>query len=168
MIHRHLHELAPQVTPRFQAAVFRTLWNAWTTERRFQRRQSDTNVCVFNCSSTAEDSIEHYCRCPIVRRVGYRHLKIEYPPEEGLNIWTLNSRWVECRDIMCRVAILVYGTYRAFNSIKHKGISDSQQAQECIVQSCRPGVAGSDKCTRLWDTSWSRPISYMFSDAARS
>ena len=161
MIHRHLHELGSQVTPRVQAAVFRTLWNAWTTERRFQRRHGPANVCAFRCSHTAEDSIEHYCRCPIVMGVARKFLRIEYPLQEGLNVWTLNSHWVECNDIMRRVAILVYGTYTAFNSIKHKGITDSQQAQECIVQSCRQGVTGSAKCTRMWDNAWSLPISYF-------
>ena len=162
LIHRHLIELGSRVPPRVQAAVFRTLWNSWVTERRFQRRRTVKNVCVFKCSITAEDSLEHYCRCPVVLRVGRNSLRIDYPPQEGLNIWTLNSYWVEREDIMCRLAILVYGTYTAFNSIKHKGISDSQQAHECIVQSCRQGVVGSDKCTQLWDNSWSLPILYYY------
>jgi hypothetical protein len=83
LIHRHLIELGSQVPPRVQAAVFRTLWNSWVTERRFQRRRSVKNVCVFKCSITAEDSLEHYCRCPVVLRVGRSSLRIDYPPPGG-------------------------------------------------------------------------------------
>ena len=58
---RRLHHI---VTPRVSAACWGTLWNRWTTARRFQQRQSAKNRCVFSCSPRAEDSIEHYAFCP--------------------------------------------------------------------------------------------------------
>ena len=52
------------VGPRVAIVVFRAWFNGWCTARRFQDRSSR---CVFRCSrATAEDSIEHYCHCPVV------------------------------------------------------------------------------------------------------
>ena len=61
-----------------------TIWNRWTAERRFQRRSSAANVCKLGCSSTAEDSIEHYCQCrvldAIVSKYYQRKSTRSYPP----------------------------------------------------------------------------------------
>ena len=57
------------------------------THRRFQLRGWSTNKCLFKCSSTAEDSVEHYCRCPVVRRVSEKLFHISYAPELGLDIY---------------------------------------------------------------------------------
>jgi hypothetical protein len=46
---RNLHELSSLVTPRVWSAVFSTIWNRWTTARRFQQRESSNNVCALGC-----------------------------------------------------------------------------------------------------------------------
>ena len=158
IIHRHLGELSKLVAPRVQAAVFKTLWNGWTSERGFQRRGSKNNVCKFRCSDTAEDSIEHYCRCPIVMKVAQSYLHIQYPPEEALNVWTMNTYWADNPEVMTCIGLLVYGVFNAFNSISHHGISNSNQAYNCIVQHCKQGVLAHQASTRVLATCWQRPI----------
>ena len=77
---RNLHCLCDLVPPRVISAVFGVIWNRWTTHRRFQKRQADSNVCQLGCPRTAEDSLEH------VREVGTRFLKLH--PLQQINAHT--------------------------------------------------------------------------------
>jgi len=86
-IHKRLHLLAGLATPRIRAAVFRSLWNGWTTHRSFQKRKVSSNRCVFLCGGAAEDSIEHYCRCPVVLKVAFQIFKIHLQAEGALDAW---------------------------------------------------------------------------------
>ncbi len=71
----HLNRLRGSVAPRVQSACFGTVWNRWTTFRRFQRRHSKENRCMLGCEGQAEDSIEHYAHCRAVRRVARSFLR---------------------------------------------------------------------------------------------
>jgi endonuclease/exonuclease/phosphatase family metal-dependent hydrolase len=52
-----------------RASYLRALWNGVPTSRRMKSLSSFAPCnCVFDCSPTAEDSLEHYFRCPRVRR----------------------------------------------------------------------------------------------------
>ena len=157
-IHRRIKLLASGVAPRVQAAVFKTLWNGWVTERRFQRRDGQQNHCKFKCNRHAEDSIEHYCRCPVVMEVLQKMLHLHYPKEEALNVWLLNTAWVENHSVGACVALLVYGTYSAYNSIRHKGISNTAQARDCIQQHIKQGVLGHHASTKVLNNCWNRPL----------
>lgn len=153
-MHKRLHLLGTLVPPRVQAAVFTTLWNGWCTHRRFQRRGWPTNKCLFKCSVAAEDSIEHYCRCPVVLRVSEKLLHISYPPELGLDIWALSSGCFHDIDKLRTIALLIYGAFNAFNSIRYKGISCEEQAYQAIVQHIKQGTSGHAECTRHLDSRW--------------
>ena len=161
VILRRLRQLARITTPRIHAAVFRTLFNSWCTHRRFQRRRAGTNRCVFKCGPGAEDSLEHYCRCPIVLRVASSYLHFSYQAEPALDLWCLNSSWLDSDHNLMGISILIYGVYNAFNSIRCSSISDSQQAYLCIVQHCKQGAFGHGACTAFLDSCWRRPISYI-------
>ena len=57
------------VSPAVCASFMRALWNGVPTSRRMASMKSFTQTnCVLNCSKTAADSIEHYCRCPVLRK----------------------------------------------------------------------------------------------------
>ena len=161
LIHRHLNALSFLVTPRIQSAVFHTVWNGWTTERRFQRRRGPKNVCLLGCSITAEDAVEHYCRCPVVLKAAHCVLRISYPPELALDVWTLNTSWVDDECHLVCVGILIYGTYCACNQIRHQGISGAEQAYDCLVQNCKRATAGHPPTMKLLDSAWIRPVSHM-------
>ena len=156
---RRIKLLATLVPPRVHAAVFTTMWNGWCTHRRFQNRRGAGNHCRFKCSLGSEDSLEHYCRCPVVLRVAKHMFHISYPAEMALDLWTLNSSWLDMsHDNLRGLALLVYGTYMSLNTIRHNGISDSTQAFQCIVQYCKLGCGGHSACITFLDTCWSRPM----------
>ena len=54
-----------KLPPAVISTYFRALWNGVPTSRRMETcKDFKTVPCVFKCSSTAADSLEHYCRCP--------------------------------------------------------------------------------------------------------
>ena len=160
-IHRRLMALSNLVPPRVQSAMLHTLFNGWCTHRRMQLRNAPGNQCVFRCKQGAEDSIEHYCRCDVVQRVAQHVFRLQYPAELGLDIWSLNSAWLNDDDRLRSIGILVYGTYNAFNTLRHKPIDDPNQAYHCILQHCKQGAFGHDLCMRHLDTRWRQPLSIL-------
>ena len=84
-----MQNLGGLLSPRVASAVFSTLWNRWCTERRMQRRQAANSMCRLGCGR-GEDSIEHYCRCPISRSFARMKLKAQVEAEDSNNVWTLN------------------------------------------------------------------------------
>ena len=110
------------------------------------------------CGGDAEDSIEHYCRCPVALRVARHVMHIVYPAELALDIWILNSGWLDGDGVLIGISLLVYGCYMAFNTIRRAGVSDSDQAYQCIVQHCRQGAMGNDKCVEYLDKRWQSPM----------
>jgi len=160
-IARRIVHLAKLVTPRVHAAAFTTLWNGWCTHRRFQNRHLVTNVCLFKCGVGAEDSLEQYCRCPVVLRVARHLLHFSYHERMALDLWALNSSWLDVPGNLMGLALLVYGTYMAFNSIRHQGILDGQQAFHCIVQHCKQGAMGHAASMKHIDACWHVPISHI-------
>ena len=161
VIGRRMRGLAKLVNPRVHAAVFRAAWNGWCTHRRFQRRLSTSNKCMFMCGGQAEDSIEHYCRCPVTMRAARHIMHLSYPAELALDVWVLNSGWWDSEDVARGLGLLMYGCYMAFNSIRCKGVSCSDQAFHCIAQHCRQGAMGNNKCMEFIDTSWQRPMKHV-------
>ena len=81
--HRNLNELKKFLPPRVCASVFRTIANGWCTHRRFQQRFCNTNKCMFGCPGEAEDSIEHYCRCPATLEVLRTQLNVSVSPQRA-------------------------------------------------------------------------------------
>lgn len=160
-IHRRLLALSKLVPPRVHAAVFHTLFNGWCTHRRMQRRRSPTNKCVFHCCENAEDSIEHYCRCKVVHRVSKHTLHMEYPSSMGLDVWALNSGWLDSSERLMGVGILIYGVYNAFNTLRYSPVTDSQQGFHCIVQHCKQGALGHAASMSFLDSRWAQPITIL-------
>ena len=158
---RRIQQVAKVAPPRVQAAVFMTMWNGWCTHRRFQNRSSRSNHCVFKCNDTSEDSLEHYCRCPVVLRAAKHIFHIDYSPGIALDLWTLNSYWLDVDDNLRGLALLIYGTYNAFNTIRHHGISNSDQAFHYIHQHCKLGCGGDTKCIRYIDSRWNAPVIHV-------
>ena len=160
-MHRRILKLSSLVNPRVHSAVFRTIWNGWCTHRRFQQRLRHTNKCVFMCAGDAEDSLEHYCRCPVTLRVARHMMHICYPAELALDIWVLSSSWLDTEEVLVAVSLLIYGCFMAFNSIRHGSVSSAEQAYQCIVQHCRQGAMGSNTCTNYLDRCWQRPMKHV-------
>lgn len=80
------------MAPRLIGAMHSTLWSRWTTERRNQRRHANTCRCRLGCprGPGAQDSIEHYACCPVVRDFGRRKLKLQ-PQQVNIHVFTISQ-----------------------------------------------------------------------------
>ena len=101
-----------------------------------------------------EDSLEHYCKCPVVMQAAQVFIKIDYPAELAMDVWTLNNGLLDTEVGAVAVAILICGAYNAFNSIRHACIASRQQAYHCIVQHMNQAAAGHPRCTTFLDNRW--------------
>ena len=107
------------------------------------------DVCVFGCPPAAEDSLEHYCRCPVLRAAHHRHLRL-LPPREGtlLQGWLLGAESGTAAD-STRWALGAYASYRSYCTQK-LGVSD------LFCQYLREGASGHTTAERALATAWVR------------
>ena len=124
---RHLQRLPKLVPPRVCAAVFRTVFNGWTTHRRFQQRHLKTNICLLGCQGQAEDSIEHYCRCPALQYVLRTRLKVQLRDQRALTFWVLDEPGLDKDEYLICSALINYGGYMATNMFRHSAPAASNQ-----------------------------------------
>ena len=128
------------VTPRVAAAVLRTIFNGWTTDRRFQRR----GHCRFGCQD-AEDSIEHYAACTFIRQFSQRFLGLPNVLEavrDRVARFVSLGAWMEVPDDteLTKRAVLVYAVYRAFLLHKHTPGCTASTARQALPQLAREAV----------------------------
>ena len=103
------------VTPRVAIAMFRAWLNAWCTARRFQDR---CKRCVFHCDGAgAEDSLEHYAHCQVVRDFARKSLQL---PDSSVGrtcaLLCLNRDVSD--EIYTLQLLLLYAVYSATNSLR--------------------------------------------------
>ena len=128
----HLLEvLKSTTTPRVRAAVFGTLWNRWNTHRRWQRRHHKSNHCLFQCKSTAEDSIEHYCCCNTVKTAMRRFLKLDPFYFANIHTFTLSNTHIQDTETLTTIALLIYGTYTTTNQLRYDKQAQQHTNGEC-------------------------------------
>lgn len=144
-----LSTLSTILPPKVTAAVLRTLFNGWTTARRSQR----IGCCVFGCSPTAHDSLEHYATCPTVHTFGRKWLGLPHhddPLQRRYDFITLGAHQHRSLDpdITIRKAIRIYATYRAVLTIKHSDNLSPQTASELLPQYARMAAMGHRRSTR--------------------
>ena len=144
---RRLQSLSALTPLRVCAAMLSTLWNRWTTKRRFQQR----GRCVLLCSETAVDCIEHYASCPAVRNAGLRHRNLRLRPwpnalPDFLGLAGPPLRQHPSDSELARGALLIYATYMATNAARHKPPANMLEAEQMIHQAILEGAKGHDKC----------------------
>ena len=133
---RGLTELVP---PRVVAAVFSTVWNRWPTARRMQLREGNCNYCQLGCGGQAEDSIEHYSRCKVLRTFASRRLNYHPPEGHFLPQWCMVDSKQEQRAM---AAITAYVAYRATNIARQEGGINEARAYELLGQLAHDAVRG--------------------------
>ena len=139
-----LNRLAP---PRVAAAVFSTGWNRWCTFRRFQQRSNPLNTCKIGCGGEAEDSIEHYCRCRIMRRF--------HREELGLDSDWLLPHWLGVQGPPVSVeqhfqgALGAYAAYRITNMARHCQGCSEETARRAFQQALVEGTIGHPRAASL-------------------
>ena len=162
-----LQRLSHLVPPRVSAAVWKTVWNGWTTARRFQR----VGPCLLGCGGRyGEDSIEHYARCEITRKVGRSFLGLQ---DTGYDKWLgnfitlgVNSGAVNDKDLTLR-AVLVYATFRATNLLRHRQ-GDADHVIDMMQQFAKEAVRGHRKATRVLDSCFLQSSAHSSSSSSSS
>ena len=146
---RMLKDLPRCTPPRVVAAVWRTMWNGWTTSRRFQK----TGSCLLCCNSTVgDDSIEHYARCSVLRDLCHRFIGL---PDSHDSTWLGNfvvlglNHGSVCEGTLAKRAIAVYATYRTTNKLRHSPCTDCSIIKDMMCQFAREAVRGHGPATRF-------------------
>ena len=150
----HLQLLPKLVPPRVCAATFSTLWNRWCTHRRYQNRQAATNKCLLGCSATAEDSIEHYCQCPITKEVIRRNLNMDPKLYANLHTFLLCNTHIHTKDELASIALLMYAVYSATNHFRHNPPAPNVNIYEAVSQWLREGAKHHNAATQTLDNRW--------------
>ena len=142
-----LSKLRALVPPRVSAAVLSTVWNRWTTTRRYQQR---VIACRFGCGIEEGDSIEHYCRCPVVQNCCRKAFNLNPKHHASLHGFTLATPHISHRCTLTMQGLLVYAVYTTFNRIQHspKGRASPGVAYDAIVQAVREGARGHAGATK--------------------
>ena len=151
---KRLRALEALVPPRVHAAVLSTLWNRWVTARRYQRRSSVECRCLLGCPPQAEDSIEHYLRCPAVLDVGRRRLAMNMNSQESLPYLLLATgppALFSLDSWLTRCALLVYAVYRTTNAARHSCPFVGEEARRALVEALYEGARGHGKATVVAD-----------------
>ena len=157
LVQAHCQLLRNRVAPRVQAAVVSTLFNRWTTERRFQKAAIPCRLC-----HGGEDSVERYLRCRVVRDFAASRLALHYAEADAwpLLLMVATPDYVsDTPETWARVALLLYTAYRTVNSIKH---SDSPLSEEdttrALSQALTEAVSGHPASSSLLVTPWLRQV----------
>ena len=114
------------------------------------------SVC-FGCGGNAEDSIEHYCRCPAVLNVLRTQLRIIVTPQRAITFWTMAFNHSD--DVIKCSALSSYAAYKVFNIYRTRGCIKSTATaidamKESIIQ-----VAGSNaELGRFLDERWKSQV----------
>ena len=143
--------LAP---PRVCAAVWRCVFNAWCTHRRFQKRRSPENRCVFGCGPNAEDSIEHYCRCSVTRDAFKSKLRLDLHPKRALATFCISTNEQDRDDVLALSMLGIYAVYVARNHYSNVGGTNPIEASNYIKQNIIQGCFGHSYLTTLLQGRW--------------
>ncbi|CAE8623190.1 unnamed protein product [Polarella glacialis] len=134
--------LAKLVKPRVWAAVLRTHLNGWCTQRRFQQ----IGVCIFQCSPTARDCIEHYCFCDCFKHLHLQFLRTRPPSSMQEFLMLDHPSWDDDRLILNAVA--VFALYIAFNWARLNAPDQEHILSEYLKRSCYHAVLGHARSQR--------------------
>ena len=138
---RRLSTAFSLVAPRVAVVLFGTLWNRWCTARRFQ----EDGTCIFGCPGEAQDSIEHYSRCP--RQIDFALRKMHLPPQHvgSLQAFMVLNKNID-DDLQTMLMINLYACYATRNALKHHQDPDScRNIGECMLQFAKQAVYGHPK-----------------------
>ena len=146
---RHLRGLKGGVAPRVSAAVLSTIWNRWCTARRHQCRHTIHNRCLLGCPGHAEDSIEHYARCPVVKEYHARALRIR---EEWLLPGWVGTEFGMSEDKKTLYAVGALAVYTTTNQARHTGKLSREEALHALVQAGKEAVVGHEQSMEVLRT----------------
>ena len=145
------------MAPRLTGAMYSTIWNRWTTERRHQRRHHFTCRCRLGrpCKPGTQDSIEHYVCCPVVRDFGRRKLRLQ-PTQINLHLFTLSQPRNWTKEYATKAALLIYATYRVVHSTSPEQPLTKEQSVDRLETILFRGADGHDRTRDFLDNLFSQ------------
>ena len=155
---RRIQLLPRLVPPRVAAAVISTIWNRWATARGLQIEGPD-NKCVLGCSPTAEDSLEHYACCPLIRQAARRHLRLNlrewpYALTDFLMVQGPPTTRHPDDEHITRHSLLLYAAYRVTNAARHRRPASRAEVagmlQQAIGEGTRDHPRAAGVLRRVW------------------
>ena len=125
--------LQTKVPPAVRATYLRALWNGVPTSRRMATCKNFQAVsCLFKCTNDAEDSLEHYCRCPVLRAA---FAKLTTQPAESLDDFFGTKRGL-CDEDRIAIASRVRVTCRLVQLARSGRYSHYQEVAELQWRKC--------------------------------
>ena len=105
---------------------------------------------MFQCGVNAEDSIEHYCCCDVVKQVMRRRLKLDPYYFANLHTFTLCNIHITTTEDLATVALLIYGfmcqpiRYVAMTAMKTTSIATvpARGATSTMTYWCKTSAMG--------------------------
>ena len=158
---RRLQSLPRLVPPRVAAAVLSTIWNRWATARRLQI-EGPANRCVLGCSPTAEDSLEHYACCPLIRQAARRHLRLNLRgwPHAISDFMMLQGPPTARHpddEAIARHSLLLYAAYRVTNDARHRRPATRAEVAGMLQQAIGEGTRGHPGAAAVLRRVWHNP-----------
>ena len=143
-----LRDLKLLVPPRVSAAVLRTMFNGWTSDKRFQK----SSHCKLGCHGFMdEDCIEHYSICPTVVQFARSFLNLgvqNFTPGVGDFVTLGLNRGTLEDSTLALKAILVYSVYRTSDMYRRKGAATQEDATQALQQFAKEAVRGHPRAQR--------------------
>ena len=151
---RSLRKISP---PRLQGAVFSTLWNRWTTERRMH--QTRYGRCLICRKEGTADSIEHYTKCAFTQRLYATKLNLDPAVFANMHAWTLCSPHIVTEEQLLGVGIAIYAVYNTTNRLRHNARAHSLNEEDrfqMLAQSIKEAVKGHEQASWTLVQRWNR------------
>ena len=130
------------------------MWKRWTNTSCCQRCSSRCLLCD---DDGARDKVEHYCRCPVVKDLGLRYLKLDASRRFNIRTFTGTNPHVRSVEDLQMCSLLVYSTYRATNFQRYATRAlGRRQLHDAMKQWCREGSFGHHGCIKALADRWKR------------
>ena len=149
-----LNRLTALVAPRVSAAVLRTLWSGWCTQRRFGGRAR----CLF-CAREDEDSVEHASVCKSLATFGHAELRLPYFAEPGqrrINFLLLDPASALSDAALTLGALRVAAAYHCHCRFRRRpdSLRGSEGVRRALLQLVKELVQGHVRSLAVFDGRW--------------
>ena len=165
IVTRRLQWLQTLVPAKIRSAALRTLFNGWSTARRFQYPSSMQHICWLGCGSCTRDggdSLEHYSCCPISHSILNESMRYHVSSIGSMTFWLLYSEDQRNPEVLALSSLFIYSIYMTTNFYRHRGTPpDIDEAKEFAKQAIIQGCQGCPKLTSLFVDRGREPMKYI-------
>jgi len=147
---RNLKRVSHLVPPKVVAAMLRSWFDGWCTQRRFSNSGSSCK-CIWGCRCNKSDSLAHYTCCPVLADWGLKFLKIsrkDSQEERRKESLLLHSELQASDDVLFAAAVKNYAMYTVHNLCRHQPRRSATKALNALDVAAIEAVAGEQDAIR--------------------